>query len=405
MTINELVKDFNRNDYQRDNFDAFLEAIHFSFDVPAIHIAGTNGKGSTAHYLASIYAQNSYKTGLFSSPALLNQNELIQINGEPISDKDFEDIFNEYKKQFKKYDLSIFEIETFIAYTYFAKQKCDIVVIECGMGGELDATNIINPVLSIITSISLEHTDFLGHSISEIAMQKCGIIKRKTPVLIDDFESDAANTIIKDVKEKEATIHYIKRHLEYNQQGNTLVLNYYPFGDVTIQSLADYEIKDVAFALEAVLVLRDRFPVKEELVVKGVNKVKMPCRFEIVHENPIVIIDGAHNAEAATATVSAYMHRVRKTCHVIFSCFRDKNLTALLAQFGSLPGELTLTTFPHPRARTEDEFFLFLDEYAFQADPIALLKQKMEEFPDDAILVCGSLAFAAYIKKEVFHGQ
>ena len=405
MSINELLKDFNRNDYQRDNFDAFLEAIHFSFDIPAIHIAGTNGKGSTAHYLASAYAENSYKTGLFSSPALFRPNELITINGEEISDKDFESIFNEYKKQFKKYDLSTFEIETFIAYTYFTRKKCDIVIIECGMGGELDATNIITPVLSIITSISLEHTDFLGHSISEIAMQKCGIIKEKVPVLIDDFESDAANTIVKDVKEKEATIHFIKRHLEYNQDGNSLVLNYYPFGDVKIPSLADYEIKDVAFALEAILILKDKFPVKEELVVQGINKVKMPCRFEIVHENPLVIIDGAHNAEAAYATVNAYMRRVRRKCHVIFSCFRDKNLGALLAQFGSIPGELTLTTFPHPRARTEDEFFLFLDEYTFQEDAIALIKQKMEEFPEDVILVCGSLAFAAYIRKEVFNDK
>ena len=120
---------------------------------------------------------------------------------------------------------------------------------------------------------------------------------------------------------------------------------------------------------------------------------------------PLVIIDGAHNAEAAYATVNAYMRRVRRQCHVIFSCFRDKNLGALLAQFGSIPGELTLTTFPHPRARTEDEFFLFLDEYTFQEDAIALIKQKMEEFPEDVILVCGSLAFAAYIRKEVFNDK
>lgn len=405
MTINELLQDFNRNDYQRDNFDAFLEAIHFSFDIPAIHIAGTNGKGSTAHYLAAIYSKNSYKTGLFSSPALFRPNELIQIDGQEISDEDFLAIFNEYKKQFKKYDLSIFEIETFIAYTYFTKQKCDIVVIECGMGGELDATNIITPVLSIITSISLEHTDFLGHSISEIAMQKCGIIKEKVPVLIDDFDKDASNTIVKDVKEKNSTIHFIKRHLEFNAVDNHLVLSYYPFGDVTINSLADYETKDVAFALEAALILKDRFPYKEELVSKAIGEVKMPCRFEIVNEHPLVVIDGAHNPEAAEATVRAFNRRIHKKCHVIFSCFRDKNLGALLSHFGSLPGDLTLTTFPHPRARTQDEFFLFLGEYPYQEDAIALVKQKMEEFPDDAILISGSLAFAAYIRKEVFNDK
>ena len=141
---------FRTGDYQRDNFDAFLKAIRFSYDVPSIHIAGTNGKGSTATYLANAYIANNYKVGLFKSPFLFEVNEMITINNQAISDSDFMSIFNRYKKEINKYNLSAFEIQTLVAFTYFKEQHCDIAVIECGMGGELDATNIFTPVLSIV---------------------------------------------------------------------------------------------------------------------------------------------------------------------------------------------------------------------------------------------------------------
>ena len=187
MDINEMLQSFSRNDYQRDNFDAFLHKIGFSFALPAIHITGTNGKGTTTNYIAVIYQYSGYKVGKFTSPALFKINEMITVNNIPINDDDFIRIFNANLKDFQKFDLSAFEIETFIALTYFKEQQCDICVIECGMGGEVDATNVFVPILSIITSISLEHTAFLGHTISEIAEQKCGIIKDKVPLLIDEF--------------------------------------------------------------------------------------------------------------------------------------------------------------------------------------------------------------------------
>lgn len=403
MDINALLSTFNRNDYQRDNFDAFLEKNKFSFTLPAIHITGTNGKGSTAHYIASIYKNSGYKVGRFTSPWLFKVNEMISINDEPISDESFLKIFNEYKKSFEKFDLSAFEIETFIALTYFKQQQCDICVIECGMGGEIDATNVFVPVLSIITSISLEHTGFLGHTISEIAEQKCGIIKDKVPVLIDEFDEDAIATIYKATKAKEAPVHFIKKHIETSLNDSGISLNYYPFGDVQLSTFAPYSTIDASFALEAVLLLNEQFPIQMDKVNLAMQEVKMDCRFDIVSKQPLVIIDGAHNPEGAKATVEAVNSFVRgKPIHVVFACFRDKNLGGLLSQFGSLGGDLTLTTFPHPRARTEDEYFLFLGDHPFENDPISLIKRLMEQYPEDAILVTGSLAFAAYIKKEVF---
>ena len=403
MEIKELLKPFSRSDYQRYNFDSFISANKFSFDVPCIHIAGTNGKGSTACYIASIYENNGYKVAKFTSPYLFKVNEMIKVNEQDISDEDFIRLFNTHKKQFEKYDLSAFEIETFIALNYFMEQKCDIAIIECGMGGEIDATNIITPVLSIITSISLEHTEFLGHTISEIAMQKCGIIKREVPVLIDEFDEDAITTICREANAKKATVHYIKSHIEYVLTKEGYKLSYFPYGEIKLNSFAKYSIIDACFALEAVTILKDRFPFADESVSEAIFKVKMPCRFEIVKEKPLVILDGAHNPEAAKKTVETIYQYGYYPIHVIFSCFRDKNLGSLLSQFGSLGNDLTLTTFPHPRARTQDEYFLFLGDYPYEEDCLELIKKKIEEFPEDMILVTGSLAFVAYVKEKLFH--
>ena len=404
MEINDILTNFNRNDYQRANFDSFLASVNFSFDIPAIHVAGTNGKGSTVNYLASIYQENGYKVGKFTSPYLLQVNEMICVNNTPISDEDFLNIFHQYEKKFKKYDLSSFEIETFIAYIYFTIQKCDLVVIECGMGGEIDATNVITPILSIITSISLEHTEFLGHSISEVAMQKCGIIKPKVPVLIDEFAEDAVTTIYKVAKENESVVHFIKKHIETSLCDEGVSLKYHPYGEVTLSSHALYATHDACFALETTLLLQDQFPVEVSKVVSGIKKVVMNCRFEIASKTPLVILDGAHNPEAAKLACDSISHYVGgKPIHVIFSCFRDKNLGSLLSNFGSLGDDLTLTTFPHPRSRKEDEYFLFLGDYPYVEDAISLIKQKMEEFKDDVIVITGSLAFVAYVKRSYFN--
>ena len=397
-----MLQPFSRNDYQRDNFDAFLHKNGFSFTLPAIHITGTNGKGTTANYIAAIYQYSGYKVGRFTSPALDKINEMITVNNNPISDDDFIRIFNANLKGFQRFDLSAFEIETFIALTYFKEQQCDICVIECGMGGEVDATNVFVPVLSIITSISLEHTAFLGHTISEITEQKCGIIKDKVPLLIDEFDEDALETIYKFTKDRQAPIQFIKKRFETKMTSSGMMLDYHPFGEIQLSSFARYSTIDAAFALEAALLLKERFPYKEDKIQEAMLSVKMSCRFEIVSNNPLVIIDGAHNPEAAKEAVIAMNNYSRKTVHVIFACFRDKNLGSLLSQFGSLGDDLTLTTFPHPRARKEEEYFLFLGDHPFEEDAVSLVKRKMEEFPEDIILVTGSLAFAAYIKKEVF---
>ena len=165
IDLKNYFESIARDDYQRENFDDFLKKVGFKYSIPSIHIAGSNGKGSTANYLANIYRCHGLKVGLFTSPYLNNVNEMISINGEDIKNDVFESFIKDNEKLFNKYSLSPFEIQTFIALSYFEKEKCDIAIIECGMGGEIDATNIFKPIAAIITSISLEHTAFLGRSL------------------------------------------------------------------------------------------------------------------------------------------------------------------------------------------------------------------------------------------------
>ena len=398
---------FRTGDYQRTNFDSFLESIHFEFPIPSIHITGTNGKGSTATYIASIYSANNYKTGLFKSPFLFEPNEMISIDGNNISDDDFLNIFNKYEKQIKKFDLSAFEIQTFIAFTYFIENKCDIAVIECGMGGLIDATNIITPILSIITTVSLEHTNALGYSLSEIAAQKAGIIKEEVPILVGNLQEDALNVIVATAKENKSKMCYLGHYVNKEFTDSGFNFDYLDFYNVHINSLADYSVNDAVMALEAVTVLKDIMPIDNEKAKEGLASISIDCRMDVVHKDPLVIVDGAHNPEAMKALCETSIGNVTKgkCLHVIFACFRDKNLGNMLSSLGAITDDLTITTFDNPRARTEEEYFLFCGEYLFVENPIDLIKEKMQNYPDDAILVTGSLAFAAYIKKAFKNGD
>ena len=201
FNLKDYFEEISRDDYQRENFDDFLKKVSFKYNVPSIHIAGSNGKGSTANYLANIYKAHGLKVGLFISPYLNDVNEMISINGNNISDDYFIAAIKENEKLFNKYSLSPFEIQTYIALSYFEKNKCDIAIIECGMGGEIDATNIFNPIAAVITSISLEHTSYLGRSLCEIAYQKAGIIKERVPVITGILQDEAINTIVEVAKE------------------------------------------------------------------------------------------------------------------------------------------------------------------------------------------------------------
>lgn len=398
----EYILSKKRNDYQRENFDDFLAHIQFFFNIPAIHIAGTNGKGSTSTFIKDIYSSNGYKVGLFNSPDKLN--EMIRINDTCIDDNYIDKFVNEYKKLFEKYDLSTFEIETFLTLKWFTDQKVDLAVIECGMGGEYDATNVFTPILSIITTISIEHSEFLGQSLSEIALNKAGIIKEDVPTLIGNLAGDALETVVQKCKEENSKLIVLDHYHNVRNNGDSLSFDYRPYHDLSISSLAEYRVIAASLAVEATNLLSESFPVKEDALRDGLLKSKLKCRFELVKGEPFIILDGAHNPEGIEQ-LRKEMDRsgLTKPVHVVFSAFRDKNIAQMLPEIG-LIGKITLTTFDNPRARAEEDYFLYLEDYPFENDFKALLDRMIEEYKEDVILVTGSLTFTfvvrEYLKKK-----
>ena len=389
-------------DYQRENFDSFLAKVGFAYNIPSIHIAGSNGKGSTANYLANIYRAQGYKVGLFTSPALEAVNEMININGQNISDDEMIKIIDEFHKYIDKYSLSPFEVQTFIALTYFQRNKCDIAIIECGMGGEIDATNIFTPIASVITSISLEHTAFLGRSICEIAYQKAGIIKKEIPVITGILEEEAINTIVEVSRENECQLSVAVEPAKVVYINKGFNFAYGTLENLRINSAATYSLKDACIALEVVNKLNEQFPVNEQSIRDGLANTYMPVRMEIIKDNPLLIIDGSHNPEGVINLVKSLQNVAQgREIHTLFACFRDKNIERMLAYLGEYSKDVTLTTFPHERARTEEEFFLYMQDYSFKEDALSALNDLMANYPNDCILVTGSLAFAAYIKQHL----
>ena len=405
INLKEYFESVDRGDYQRENFDDFLKKVSFSYSVPSIHIAGSNGKGTTATYLANIYRAHGMKVGLFTSPYLDNVNEMININGENISDEELIAAIKENEKLFDKYGLSAFEIQTYIALNYFKNKGVDLAIIECGMGGEIDATNIFNPILSIITSISLEHTSFLGRSLCEIAYQKAGVIKDEIPVVTGILDDEAINTIVEVAKEKQSQVivSVEPAKVVYSDHGYTFA--YSTYTDLRINSSATYSLKDACIALEAIIKLLDRYPVSEEEIREGLARTYMPVRMEILSEKPLIIVDGSHNPEGVQNMVNSLQNVVEnREIHVLFACFKDKNVERMLAYLGEYSKDMVLTTFPHKRARTMDDYFLYLDDHSYNEDPVAALNELKEKYPEDAILIVGSLAFAAYMKNMIKRG-
>ena len=273
------------------------------------------------------------------------------------------------------------------------------------MGGELDATNIFKPVLSIITNISSEHTNFLGVSISEIALHKAGIIKNDTPLLIGEIEGDALDVLVNKAKETRSKITKVDHYHDLVLKEDGYHFSYRPFGEVKIPSKSLSSVLDASIALEAVNILSELFPIEIEAIRKGIDSPSLDSRFNIINGSPIIVIDGAHNPDAI-CKLRKDMETVfpGKQIHIVFASFKDKNITSMLPEIGLL-GELNLTTFNHVRARGETDYFLYLEDYKFNSDHKALIKSIKEQYPEDVILITGSLAFANLVKKEIINGE
>jgi dihydrofolate synthase/folylpolyglutamate synthase len=313
--------------YRKDITNTVLLANHLGNPenhLKCIHVAGTNGKGSTSHLLASVLQEAGYKVGLYTSPHLKDYRERITINGKPISEKYVCDFFNKNKSFFEANELSFFEMSVGLAFEYFVNEKTDINIIEVGMGGRLDSTNIITPLISVITNIGLDHTQFLGTTLEAIAFEKAGIIKSNIPVVIGEYVAATRAVFLDKAAATSSEIYF----------ASDLVQEDYPSA-----LLGDYQIHNKKTVLQTIKVLQEKqlLTISDNDIKKGflnvIKNTNLQGRWQQLGENPKVICDTAHNAHGLSIVLNQLKKEQFEQLHIVLGVVNDKDLEEILPLF------------------------------------------------------------------------
>ena len=291
----------------------------------SIHVAGTNGKGSCSHFLASILQEAGYKVGLYTSPHLVDFRERIRIDGEMIPQSAVVDFIAQHSSLITEKHLSFFEMTVGMAFDYFAREKVDIAVVEVGMGGRLDSTNIITPLLSVITNIGLDHTQFLGHTLKAIAGEKAGIIKESVPVVIGETQPETKPVFERVAAERHAPISFADAHYCVDR-----------IEDYTEELTGEYQKKNIATVLQAVDILRDNseFRIHDSELKRGLARVvtntHLHGRWQKIGDAPLTICETAHNSPGIDSMLGKLATMDFQALHVIYGCVNDKDYRKIL---------------------------------------------------------------------------
>jgi len=379
-----------------------------------IHVAGTNGKGSTCAMLSHALAQAGYKTGLYISPFLLDFRERIQINNEMIAPEDFAKSATLVKQHWDVLDRqgetpSEFETLVAVAFDYFLRKQTDIIVLEVGMGGRLDATNVIDPPLvSVITSLGMDHMEYLGNTIGAIAFEKCGIIKRgSVTVCYPGQDAEAMAVIRRRCAEEENPLILPNTPdvLKMDFFGTRII---YDGLELTVPLIGAHQVKNASVALEALKALSDRgFPVSDKDIALGFEKVSFPGRLEVINRSPLVLLDGAHNHSGAKVLGEALKMLGDKKIHAVIGMLSNKDVVGLLSEILPLCETLTAVPLPgNPLATPPNQLAElakpFCNNITVVNDPREGIFSAFARCgPDDVMLVCGSLYLASDLRPEL----
>lgn len=379
--------------------------------IKVIHIAGTNGKGSTANFIACTLAQK-VKCGLFTSPYMVEINEEVKINGNPISDEDFFSYIEMIKPICEKLDKinlknTYFEVMTALMYKYFYDKKVDVCVVETGLGGRLDSTNIVKkPIVCLITTISMDHTNILGNTIEEIAQNKAGIIKEDVPVFIYPQEKSALDVITKEADEKNAKIFDFKFD-EIKIENENEIFNEFDFRsykNIKTSLIGKVQIYNACNAINLLDYFKDEFNISKEDIRKGIFESKNPGRLQIISKNPKVLIDGSHNKESIDALINSLKNFHYDKLIVGFSVLKDKDYEYIIEKLSDLADQIVITSVDNPRAFEIDELEKivkekFLNVRGFKDIKKAYDYTKSKAGYNDLVLWCGSLYLVGEILK------
>ncbi|MCC8066748.1 MAG: bifunctional folylpolyglutamate synthase/dihydrofolate synthase [Clostridiales bacterium] len=387
-------------------------------ELRVIHVAGTNGKGSVIAYLAAVLETAGYRVGRYVSPTLFSYREQIQLNGENISREDFAEQITKIAAAMETMRAegmqlpSMFEAETAAAFLYFQEQKCDFVLLETGMGGRTDATNVIRkPVLSVLASISMDHMEYLGSTLGEIAWNKAGIFKEGVPVVSTEQEEEAAAVIRDEARKKKCPVTFVGRdfikELSHDLDGQSF--SYEPFGIVTIRLAGRHQRENAALALECVGALRKQgYLISETALKEGMRTASWKGRFSVIHKNPIVVLDGAHNPDAAARLRDAILdYFPDRKKYYIMGVFSDKEYDKIIDKTADLAEHIiTIETPDNPRALPAEALARAVQRVNPSAEAAGSIAEAVDRSfalagPEDVILIFGSLSFLGEAEQAV----
>jgi dihydrofolate synthase/folylpolyglutamate synthase len=377
-----------------------------------IHIAGTNGKGSTSAMLDSVLREAGYRVGLFTSPYIERFNERMRVDGEPISDGLLAEICDTVSPLAKKMKdkPTEFELITAIAFVYFKMMGCDLVILECGLGGRLDATNVIKTsIASVITGISKDHTAILGHTIENIAGEKAGIIKPCVPVVFGGDSAEALRVISEEAKSKNAPLHTVN-HSEIAIKNATLSGTKFDFGsyrDLDISLLGLYQPRNAATVLSVIDIIKNEgFNIPDEAIYNGLKKAQWKARFEIIRQHPRIIFDGAHNAEGIEAAKSSVKHYLGEEKVIAVSgVLADKEYEKIAADISEIADTVFTITPENPRALKAEKYAEVIAQNGTNALPCKDISDALKraislaEKMGKTIVILGSLYTYCEVKK------
>jgi len=396
-------------DFNLDRMFALMESLgNPQKKYPIIHVAGTKGKGSVSALCAWGLQAASYKVGLYTSPHLLDYTERIQINGQPISHEQLIELVEEIKPHVAKIEkLTTFEITTALAFMAFAKYGVNAAVFEVGLGGRLDATNVVRPKVSVITSLSYDHMAILGDTLAKIAGEKAGIIKEGVPVVSSPQKDEALEVLERVASEKNASFSLIGRDIKFKAlvsslDGQGLALIYQQSTiEMSIPLLGLHQVENAATAYLALKM--SGLEITDEQIQKGFSQVKWPARFEILRRKPPVVIDSVHNRDSALRlreTLDQYFPDIPVI--MVFCTLEDKDISGMLDELKPRLEQVIATRAEHPRAPSAEWLAEQVNKAAIPVEavtPVALALERALELAGESkiVLSAGSVAFAGEI--------
>jgi dihydrofolate synthase/folylpolyglutamate synthase len=382
----------------------------------SIHVAGTNGKGSVSHMLAAIFQTAGYKTGLYTSPHLYDFRERIKINGE-MAEKNFvSDFVDRIRPAIDEIQPSFFEITVAMAFDYFAKQKVDVAIVEVGLGGRLDSTNVIYPMLSVITNIGWDHMNLLGNSLEEIAREKAGIIKEKVPVVIGETSPELKKIFDEMAQAKNAPVHYASscfKDTGYTLQEDRLLAVYEGIDHVQVNVETDlagiYQVRNIMTVLTTIPILRHYgWKLSDRDIESALKQVKkltgLHGRWEVIHRKPTVVLEVAHNEDGIRQMLFHLENISFNKLHIVIGMVKDKEIDKALKLMPAT-ADYYFTQAQIPRAMDAETLRKMGAAYGLNGNSFKEVNEGLQQAmskasDDDLIIVCGSIFLVADVDRQ-----